>query len=353
MALPGAPDWKRAGQRAFGTRAGRLTYLALALGVGLLALYNVFSVYVGPNEAAVKQVTVGVGKGIAREVIHTGLHYVGPGERLWTFPTDLLVLNLTNDPNERAVGESTKVPALNITTSEGYNVTVDISVVYRIEDPYKVMTIFGVGTAFESQLVNPRAEQILRKRFGELDAEDFYNVEKRQKKQEDALTDLNAELVPNGVRAMRIFVRRYKYDKAYQDAIEQRKIQDQSVFKNKAEAEMATADADRQKIEAEGQAQVKVELARGDAEKQKLDASAELYERTQRAEGEKLLKLAEAEGTRLKAQAYQGSGSEYQVGLKMADALRGTRVIVIPTDGESGTNPLDLKSALKRFDVTP
>jgi len=35
----------------------------------------------------------------------------------------------------------------------------------------------------------------------------------------------------------------------------------------------------------------------------------------------------------------------------MADVLRGTRVIVVPTDGESGVNPLDLKSALKRFDV--
>jgi len=31
--------------------------------------------------------------------------------------------------------------------------------------------------------------------------------------------------------------------------------------------------------------------------------------------------------------------------------LRGTKVIVVPTDGESGVNPLDLRSALKRFDV--
>ena len=70
-------------------------------------------------------------------------------------------------------------------------------------------------------------------------------------------------------------------------------------------------------------------------------------------EGEKAVKLAEAEGTRLEAAALQGHGSEFLVGLKMADALKGTKLIVIPTDGENGTNPLDLKSALKRFNVSP
>src|SRR5205823_5428901 len=150
--------------------------------------------YVGPNEAAIKQVTVGPSKGIKPEIIHTGLHYVGPGEKLHRFPTDLQILNLTNDPNERNTDERLTVPALNITTSEGYNVTVDISVLYRVSDPYKVITSVGLGTAYESQMVIPRAEQILRKRFGELDAEDFYNVQKREEKSRLALIDLNGEL---------------------------------------------------------------------------------------------------------------------------------------------------------------
>jgi len=347
------PDWKGASKRVFGTPRGRLLYLVFAAGVAVLFIYNLFSVYVGPNESAIKVVTVGPGSGIQAGELHTGLHFVGPSEHLYTFPTDLQVLNLTNDSSERSDTEDLKVPALNITTSEGYAVTVDISVLYRIEDPHKVMTTVGRGTAYESQLVIPRAEQILRKRFGELDAEDFYNLKKRDEKSKLALDDLNGELVPDGVKAMGVFVRSYSYDKAYQDAIEQRKIQDQTVFKNMAEAEMATADAERKKIEAEGEAAVKVELAKGDAEKQKIDAEGELYQRTKAAEGEKEIKLAEAEGTRLKALAYQGTGSEYQVGLKMADALKGTKVIVLPTDGDNGINPLDLKSALKRFDVTP
>jgi hypothetical protein len=148
-----------------------------------------------------------------------------------------------------------------------------------------------------------------------------------------------------------IFVRRYTYDDRYEHAIEARKVQDQSVFKNKAEAEMAAANAEKDRIVAVGEAAVKVELARGDAEQKKLEAEADLYERKQRAAGELQVKLAEAEGTKLENAALQGQGSENMVGLKMADVLKNTKVIVLPTDGPNGTNPLDLKRALERFDV--
>jgi regulator of protease activity HflC (stomatin/prohibitin superfamily) len=271
---------------------------------------------------------------------------------MYLFPTDIEMLVMTNEASEKPrEGAGRAVPALNIQTSEGYNVTVDVSVLYRVEDPYKVITKLGPGRLYETSLVIPRSEQILRKRLGELNAEDFYNADKRVAQAALALTDLNAEMKPSGIQVLNVFVRQYVYDDRYQQAIEQRKIQDQSVFKNKAEAEMATANAEKDKIVAEGQAKVKVELARGDGEKAKIDAQAELYERTQRAAGEKELKLAEAEGTRLEAEALKGTGSEYLVGLKMADALKGTKLIVVPTDGDQGTNPLDLKSALKRFDV--
>lgn len=35
----------------------------------------------------------------------------------------------------------------------------------------------------------------------------------------------------------------------------------------------------------------------------------------------------------------------------MAEALKGIEVVVLPTDGEGGTNPLDLNGMLRRFDV--
>lgn len=345
-------DLRAASNRMFKTRWGRIGYLAFAIFFAILLFQGAFTVYVKPNELGIKQVIVGANKGIRNEIFHAGLHWITPGtERMHIFPADLQLLSLTNDPNERATHDERKTPALNIQTSEGYTVTVDISVLFRIEDPYKVITTIGPGSLYEDSLVIPRAEQILRKRLGELDAEDFYNVDKRTSRVKIALEELNAELLPSGIRATQVFVRRYVYDDRYQHAIEQRKIQDQSVFKNKAEADMATANAEKDRIVAVGEANVKVELARGEAEKRKIMAEAELYERKQQAQGNLQIKLAEATGTKLENEALRGLGAENMVGLKMADVLRGAQLIVVPTDGPSGVNPLDLQSAIKRFDV--
>jgi regulator of protease activity HflC (stomatin/prohibitin superfamily) len=194
-------------------------------------------------------------------------------------------------------------------------------------------------------------EQVLRRHLGELDAEGFYSPERRAAKVQASLSDLNAALVPSGVRALQLFVLRYVYDERYQTVIEQRKIQDQTFFKNQAEAEMARAAAERDRVVAVGEATVKVELSRGDAQQREVDATAQTYVRTQHAQGDLAVHLAEAEGTSLENEAYRGAGAENLVGLKMADVLRGTKVIIVPSDGDTGMNPLDMRDALKKFGV--
>jgi hypothetical protein len=96
---------------------------------------------------------------------------------------------------------------------------------------------------------------------------------------------------------------------------------------------------------------VETELQRGRAEVEKLRAQADLYERKKAADGKLLVELSDAKGTGLENAALQGAGSENLVGLKMADALRGVRVIVLPSDGKDGTNPLDLGDLLRKFQV--
>ena len=313
--------------------------------------YNSCTTYVKPGEAGVKQINFGIGKGIEPYVYGTGLHYVGVGETMHRFPVRLQVLELSNSRSEEDLEGHRIAPGVNIQTSEGYAVQLDLTVLYRIADPLKVMQTIGPGRLFEDSAVIPRAQQDLRRALGELDAEDFYRGDKRVQKARAAQQALEAELKDKGIEVVQVLIRRYTYDQRYQQAIEQRKIQDQTVYKNEAEAKSASAAAAKNKIVAEGAAAVQVELARGEAEVKKLEADADLYRRKKAADGDLLVKLAEAQGTELENQALRGAGSENMVGLRMADALRGTRVIVLPTDGEGGMNPLDLKTLLKRFDV--
>ena len=53
----------------------------------------------------------------------------------------------------------------------------------------------------------------------------------------------------------------------------------------------------------------------------------------------------------MKNEALKGKGAERMVGLKMADVYKGLDVIILPSDGPSGVNPLDLDNALNLFDV--
>jgi regulator of protease activity HflC (stomatin/prohibitin superfamily) len=331
----------------------RTLWIAGSSALIILVAYNSCSTYVGPGETGVKQIKFGLGKGIEPTVYTTGLHYVGVGETMHRFPTRVQVLELSNSRSEASEDlEGHRVaPGVNIQTSEGYTVQVDITVLYRIADPLKVMQTIGPGRQFEDSAVIPRAQQDLRRALGELDAEDFYRGNKRTQKSHDAQVALKEELNEKGIEVLQVLIRRYTYDQRYQAAIEQRKIQDQTVYKNEAEAKSATANAAKNKIIAEGAASVQVELARGEAEVKKLQAEADLYRRQKAAAGDLLVKLAEAQGIELENQALRGVGSENMVGLKMADALRGTRVIILPSDGEGGMNPLDLRTLLKRFDV--
>lgn len=331
----------------------RLLWVAASGALVVLAGYGSCTTYVRPGQAGVKQIKFGMGKGIEPAVYGTGLHYVGAGETMHRFPTRVQVLELSNSRSEGSADlEGHRVaPGVNIQTSEGYTVQVDVTVLYRLADPLKVMNTIGPGRLFEDSAVIPRAQQDLRRALGELDAEDFYRGNRRTQKAQDAQAALEAELKDKGIEVLQVLVRRYSYDQRYQQAIEQRKIQDQTVYKNEAEAKSATANAAKNKIVAEGAAAVQVELARGEAEVKKLEAEADLYRRRKAADGDLLVKLAEAQGTELENQALRGLGSENMVGLRMAEALRGTQVIVLPTDGEGAMNPLDLKTLLRRFDV--
>jgi regulator of protease activity HflC (stomatin/prohibitin superfamily) len=326
--------------------------LGMAFFAGLFA-YNACTVYVRPYQMGVKQVILGGEKGIREKVYGPGLHWVTPGaERMHLFPSDLQLLEMADNAAEVGEGADHRVVrAIKIQTSEGYTVSADVTVLYRIEDPYKVITQIGPGRLYEDSAVIPRAEQVLRRTLGEMDADDFYKGDQRDRSVTQAQKLLTSELAPKGIKVTHVLLRQYRYDSRYQQAIEQRKIQDQSVFKNMAETAAAQAEADKNRIIAEGQAKVQVELARGDAEVAKLRSEAELYRRTQAAQGDLVVKLARAKGIELENVALRGAGSENMVGLKMADVLGGTQVIVVPTDGEGGVNPLDLNAALRRFDV--
>jgi regulator of protease activity HflC (stomatin/prohibitin superfamily) len=348
-------DWRRLRDPLWAVvkRLARVR-MVWVVGGSLLAVYILSascSTYVPPNMVGVRQVYYGSSAGIRPESYGAGLHFIVAGtERLHLFPRDLQVINFSDSSSE--VSQHFRAaPSIKIQTSDGYNVQLDVTVLYRIEDAHKVFVEAGPGHSFEDRLVIPRVDRILRKTLGELNSEQFYQGPLRIEKSKAAHDQLRDEVAPNGIRIEAVLVRGYVYDDKYQQLIEGRKIKDQTVFLRQAEAKAAIEQRKRDTIVAEGKAAVETELQRGRAEVEKLRAQADLYERKKAADGKLLVELSDAKGTGLENTALQGAGSENLVGLKMADALRGVRVIVLPSDGKDGTNPLDLGDLLRKFQV--
>ncbi|MGE5308198.1 MAG: SPFH domain-containing protein [Deltaproteobacteria bacterium] len=318
----------------------------------ILIFVSTFLIYIKPNEYGIRQVNIGANPGVQPKVYETGLHLIMPFgfQVMHRFPRDLQVFELTNY-SESSSRVARKEKAAHIQTSDGFFVDVDVSILYRIVDPYKVITTLGPGRLFEDNGLIPKAEPKLKEALGEMTTEEFYNSPLRAKKALLAQQLLNQELNPKGIEVEQVLVRYFVYSDELQRNIEEKKLKDQMVFTNQSKARAATEEALVKKARQEGEANVRVKLEEGKAYVMKKNAEKDLYARTKRAEADLMVNLAEAKKTELANQAYQQRGADKLVGLKMADVYKGLDVIILPSGGDKGINPLDLDSTLGVFGV--
>jgi regulator of protease activity HflC (stomatin/prohibitin superfamily) len=333
-----------------------LVWLVLFGAILVVSYWAVFE-YVEPDEYGIKVRKVGIPqigleRGVLKEVYHAGLHFIMPFglEDMDRFPKGMQLLELTNSPRTAALG-ARKEKAAHIQTSDGFYVDVDISIIYRIFDPYLVFTTIGPGKSYEDNGIIPKAEPALKETLGKLTTEEFYNSPLRTQKTVEAKDRLNRELKPKGIQVEQVLVRYFMYSLEIQKNIEEKKLKDQLVFTNQSGARAAKEEATLKKIIQEGKVVVGVEMEKGQAYVTKRIAEKDLYARKKKAEADLMVRLAEAEKVRLKNVALRGIGSERMVGLKMAEAYKGLDVVILPSDGPAGVNPLDLNNTLRLFDV--
>jgi regulator of protease activity HflC (stomatin/prohibitin superfamily) len=334
-----------------GAQVTRLLWLAILVAAFGVA-YTSCTTYVAPNEVGILESRLVAPTGI-RSTIHPGgrLYFLLIGQTMHRFPTDLQVLVLTSYPDESNARNARIEAPVEVNTSDGSKVVLDVTVLYRIEDPFAVMQQAGAGRLFETTAVIPKTIAALKKNLGEMVAEDFYNVKTRAQRAEKALAQVHAELEDKGIAVDHVLLRQYYYNHDYQQQIEEKKVQDQLKFTRASEAEAAKELAKKQEIEATGRANVEIETQRGNAAVTKIQAEADAYRRKRVADADLLVQLARAQGTELENRAYQGGGSENLVGMRMAEVLEGVDTVLVPAGGKSGMNPLDLNKALELFDV--
>jgi len=301
--------------------------LRLALFVLPLLLFRAcLLTYVPPDRIGIRQVSFGPGKGLRKEPVSPGWRRSISGyERIETFPRDIQIIEFTNNPQESSE-KHRQMAAIKVPTVDGYPVDVDVTVQFRIADPYAVVSKFGFGPAYEEAAVTRLTDPLVKQYLGQLLAEDFYK-HTRLAKVHQLRAALAERFKGNGLQLADVLVRQYDYPETFQTLTEQKKLQDQAVLANREITKQAEVQTRLNQVIAEGQNLVNVKSAEFAAQITEIDAKKDLYQRQKTAEADLLIKTAEASGTEAINRALEGAGSSKLLrlrrGLALLNAIKG------------------------------
>ena len=325
------------------SRFGKVGLWLVLLFVPLFFLRACVLTYVPPDQIGVRQVAFGPGKGLQKEPVLSGYcRELSSYERIYTFPRDIQVVEFTNSSTEQGIGHR-QLPAVKVPTVDGYPVDVDVTVLYRVTDPYLLASKFGLTKAYEEAVVTRFTDPLVKQYLGELLAEEFYH-EKRLAQVRALKAALAQRFKANGLSLADVLIRQYDYPETFQALTEQKKIQDQSVLTNRALAQQAEVQTRLNRVIAEGQNLVNVSTAEFNAQITEINARKDLYQRQKQAEADLLVKSAQANGTEMVNRALEGAGSakllRLRRGLALLQAIKGPIYITEdPTDLGNLGNP--------------
>lgn len=306
--------------------------LALALMTTLTGCILPYSI--GPTEVGVKTNKF-FSKGVQEELGESGAtKFYVPFLTQWnSFETKLqtLEMNAATTSGDRRTRDD-----MRFKTIDGNDISLDITITYYI-DPSKASYILQKVAKTDAELKELIVRTIARSKprdiFGELETEGFYDAIERSAKAVEAKSRLNEIMEPYGVIIDRVNTGDYRFNPEYQDAIEEKKIADQQVEKNKSAAKAAQEEYVRKVEEAKGEVSQMTARADGSFKVAKIEADAYYEQQEKFAEAIQVEGRAEAEGIMKMNEALAGAGGEAMVKLKIAEALNGKRIIMLPIGG--------------------
>lgn len=241
-------------------------------------------------------------------------------------------------------------------TIDGNDISLDVVISYRI-DPPKAPQILEKAAAnndeLEEKLVRTITRSIARDIFGELKTEDFYVANKRTEKAERVRDSLNARLNPYGIIVESVLPRDYRFNPAYQKAIEEKKVADQMTERFKSEAKAVVEEYNQRVQQAQGEVNKMIAGSDGEYAKHKIGADAYYEQQSLIAQAIEKEGAAEAKGIEKMVEALNSSGGKTMVKIKLAEALAGKKIFLLPFGDGNGIDlkTTDVNDLLKLYGV--
>ena len=310
----------------------------------------------GETEVGVRTVKVGLfsAKGVEDKVYAPGSTYLFlPFINDWhTFDTKLQNLEMTIHPNR---GDRTGRDDLLFKTIDGNDIGLDVIIAYRIDPakaPYILQFVARDNETLKDKLVRTVARSKPRDIFGELKTEEFYVAEKREAKAQAVKDTLQDILGPMGIIVERVLTKDYRFNAEYQKAIEDKKVADQRVEKNRSAQHAALEEYKRKLEDAKGEVNKMVASVDGENRMARIEADAYFEKQERLAKAIQAEGAADAAGIRQMNKALLGSGGEALVKLRIAEALQDKKIMLLPmSEGGMNLKTLDINRLVETMGI--
>jgi regulator of protease activity HflC (stomatin/prohibitin superfamily) len=198
------------------------------------------------------------------QILESGLHVINPLVEITTFDTRTQNYTMSAVGNE---GAKEGDDAIRVLSSDGLEVTIDLSVLYKV-DPSKAPYILqNIGEEFVDKIVRPVTRTAIRDNAVNYQAVDLYSV-KRQEFQAKINQTITLNFAKNGLEVQQILVRNISLPTSVKASIESKINAEQDAQKMQFVLQKERQEADRKRVEAQGIADYQKILSTGLSDKQ-------------------------------------------------------------------------------------
>jgi regulator of protease activity HflC (stomatin/prohibitin superfamily) len=215
---------------------------------------GVVLIIIGALNACVKQIDAGqigvtslFGK-VSNEVITPGLNFVNPLVNVYN--VDIKTLNYTMS-GVHDEGDKEGDDAIRVLTSDGLEVTIDLTVLYRVVGAEAPRLIRETGLDYKDKIVRPLTRTKIRDNAVYFTAIDLYST-KRDQFQNRIFTSIEADFKKRGLILEQLLLRNITLPNNVKTSIEEKIKAEQDAQKMEFVLQKEKQEAERKRVEAQG-----------------------------------------------------------------------------------------------------
>lgn len=181
--------------------------------------------------------------------IRSGIHLINPLARLhkMSIRTEEYTMSIAQGEGRKSLAD-----AITALTKEGLSVDLDITVLYRLMEEKASDVYKNVGMNYEEKIIRPQIRSGIREIIARYDAKAIYS-EKRAEAAQNILKYLKTTVEPRGIEVEEVLLRHVELPANLKQAIEEKLQAEQEAQRMKFVLEKEEQEAERKRIEAQGQ----------------------------------------------------------------------------------------------------